>query len=505
MRRVQGIDREARVRGPLFHPSRLLFGIGCALTILYIILFVHPFLLTQLSPETPRDGEPFVQYLGAYLPYTWLGHAFGLVIIFLLYIIGWKICFRSSDPRLIHITILFSIIFGALFTITSPVMTVDIIDYAFRAKMIVRYGLNPLVASPTDVPIGDTWLNLLHWTDIPTPYGPLWLALSSLAYMVAGDNLLENVYLLKFIAFAAYLACVSLIFWMTRHRVPGQGAGGLCLFAWNPLVLIELIGNGHNDIVMILAILLAFASAYHRKWHFLYPALAAAFLIKVTAILFAPFFSIYAVISLIKCRSRVDNRRFILGAFLAIGMICLLYGLFWAGPDTIKHVSRAQLGTTINSPATAFLVFSKFSGFSVENRVAVVMAIAYGLFIGVYLALLIFMGCNKLTLAESCHDGIALFLFTAATWFWPWYLSWLLVPASLVSSYRRQVGAIVFSLTSLSYYFVKALGLTQEQFSIALVVIFAVPLSCYALAILRFEPGWPTLPRGSMQAQVESR
>ncbi|MCC6628751.1 MAG: hypothetical protein IT340_15275 [Chloroflexi bacterium] len=457
---------------------------GLGTLVLYVVLFLRPFPLTHFDPAQPRTAEPLIDYLGAHLPSTWLGHGLGLALVFALYGVGWHASRAATSRRMIVTAAAFAVLYCTLFVFVRPEMTVDIIDYAFRSRMILDYGISPLTNAPDDLPESAAWLKLLHWREIPTPYGPLWLAIGLGTYRLAGDSLLANLYALKALSAMAVLGCLSLFGVALRRTAPGWIATAIVLFGWNPLVLIELICNGHNDGVMVFFIVTALAAALHERWLLVLPALAAAVLIKATAALFIPFVLIAGLRHVLTRPHRRVIGGVIGGGLIGLALVISLYGLFWAGPDTLRHLSRAQLGTVINSPVAALLVLSKYIALPVETRVVAILVVANAAFVATYLICLVRLGKGRASLVTACFDGVAAFLFIGATWFWPWYVVWLLAPAALLRDGRRQVLAMALSATALAYYLVKPLGLTSVGYSWALLVLFILPVTAVIMVDL---------------------
>jgi hypothetical protein len=106
--------------------------------------------------------------------------------------------------------------------------------------------------------------------DRATLYGPLWSDVSTgLALLTAGVDPLAHVLSYKLLGSVVLLLSLVLL-WRLLPIFGSHGAQrpvGLLLFAWNPLVLFELVGNGHNDgfmLVLMLAGVLAVASPRRR-------------------------------------------------------------------------------------------------------------------------------------------------------------------------------------------------------------------------------------------------
>ncbi len=91
----------------------------------------------------------------------------------------------------------------------------------------------------------------------PILYGPSWLAIASLLVSAGRHNPLLVILLFRGLALFAHLANTGLIWAILTITAPAQRLPGSLLYAWNPLVLLELAGNGHYDGLVICLLLLA--------------------------------------------------------------------------------------------------------------------------------------------------------------------------------------------------------------------------------------------------------
>ncbi|HEV2239103.1 MAG TPA: polyprenol phosphomannose-dependent alpha 1,6 mannosyltransferase MptB, partial [Ktedonobacterales bacterium] len=141
--------------------------------------------------------------------------------------------------------------FASVLVWMQPVTTTDLYGYIARGYLMVQLHLNPMTTPAVLLP-GNLLVNRP-----PAPYGPAWLLLCGLFSSVAGDNLLLNMLLFKLTS----LLCLALSSWLlyrlARRMEIGVPAGVVLFFTWNPLVLFEAIGNGHNDIAMMTCVLAA--------------------------------------------------------------------------------------------------------------------------------------------------------------------------------------------------------------------------------------------------------
>jgi hypothetical protein len=136
----------------------------------------------------------------------------------------------------------------ALVLLAPPLFSTDVFSYQFYGRMGALYGANPYLTGPHAF-----WLDPLYfyvgakWVNMPTVYGPLFTALSSL---LAPLSIPVNVLAYKAIAAVSSLAIVALVWNGARLRGvdPVKAAA---LVGLNPLIVVYGVGGGHNDLLML--------------------------------------------------------------------------------------------------------------------------------------------------------------------------------------------------------------------------------------------------------------
>src|SRR5262249_40394506 len=120
------------------------------------------------------------------------------------------------------------------------------------------------------------------------------------------------------------------------RQITGDGVRPLLLYAWNPLILIEAAGSGHNDVVMVtyaLAGLLLFARGH--------PLLGLAVIVYSVPVKYLT--GVLALLLLVYWASRQANWREAAAMVGRVGItgaaiIGALYLPFWRGPETVTGV-----------------------------------------------------------------------------------------------------------------------------------------------------------------------
>src|SRR5205807_3958326 len=163
--------------------------------------------------------------------------------------------------------------FSGVFTLTTifvyPITALDIFNYIGYSLIMLQHHANPMIALPSQF-ITDPEINLVSqpFTHNPSPYGPLAQLIQALPVVIAGRNLLVALLLLKIMSSAMLIAAAFFIYKILTHIAPRFALPGALALAWNPFALFEYSANGHNDITMMLLIILAiFAlTKEHHVW-----------------------------------------------------------------------------------------------------------------------------------------------------------------------------------------------------------------------------------------------
>lgn len=194
----------------------------------------------------------------------------------------------GADRRLIWT---FSLVFAITLLWLLPV-TSDLFAYLCQAHMLTDLGANPLLQAPVEV--ADSLLSAYPsaYGTRPTAYGPAWILLSAVGTVGRYDVPTGLLYL-KGLAAAAYLISAWLVERILLESRPEMARVALYLFAWNPLVLLMAVGDGHNDIAMVALVLLALWLLLRERWALSFSALALSVWVKYVSLVLVPLFGVY--------------------------------------------------------------------------------------------------------------------------------------------------------------------------------------------------------------------
>src|SRR5262249_44020656 len=183
--------------------------------------------------------------------------------------------------------------------------------------------------------------------------GPLWeYASGAVAWVVEYVFGLSNshvAYIVGYRLMAMLLVglCGLLIGLIVRRASPEHTSAALLAWLWNPLLIITSAIGAHNDLLMVLMMVLAFWLFQRRAWVWGLLALILAGHVKLTALLILPIVGLWLL-----------RQRGLLGALrdgavalvLAVPLSWLLYAPF-GGWDTLRRMLQERARLLINSPA----------------------------------------------------------------------------------------------------------------------------------------------------------
>jgi len=327
----------------------LLALVGIISLAIYALAFLLPYPLTRyynfkgISFGVIAQRDPAVA----------LSLTAATVGLFLLYYIAYRLCRGRDDRRLWLIIVVGAVLFAMITVSVSLVTSLDIYDYIARGRITGAHRGNPYVWTPSQYS-GEPFMEYASWKDNTAAYGPVWEVLSGFIGRVSGDSLWFNMILHKGIALASYLACVLIVAVLLQRVAPKRALSGTLLFAWNPLILLEGVANGHNDLLLMAFILgglwaLSQAESFGesesndpiRRWTFGALGIVLlwlAVLVKFVPILLVPFFFLYLLSKEKGWRDRLG-----LGFFL-LALIALVtfqyYRYFWKWPEVSYTFTR---------------------------------------------------------------------------------------------------------------------------------------------------------------------
>ena len=353
---------------------------------------------------------------------------------------------KNAETKMMSATTKMIMTFSLAFMLTLffsfPALSTDVFDYISSNRVLFVHHANPWLEPPQNFP-DDQFIYLGSWKFRASVYGPVQFLFSSLAHLIAQDHILTNIAVYKGMGMAFLLLTIFVVKTWLKDESPQRLAYGLAVIAWNPLLLIEIVGNAHNDIIMAFFSLLGCYLFYKKRYNLSALALACAVLAKMTALLILPLLGIWLI-----GKHRLKQSAQMAVTFILVtlsGMISL-----GSGFSGLMQNLGIQLGLYLRSLPTILRFFLLNLGLS--NKLAlygekaltlpafgilVIKSIQYLKHIGFISAIVVVMTGYLMLVSPMLQ---------------PWYLVWVLPFVALLKRGKLQLGMLTFSMSSLLYY-----------------------------------------------------
>lgn len=324
-----------------------------------------------------------------------------------------------------------------LFAALPPLLSQDVYSYVDYARLGVLHGLDPYVHPPAAAPADPAFAEVA-WTDATSAYGPLFTLLT---YPLAWLSVGAAVAVLKALAAASVLALALTVARLAplRGLDPSRAAA---LVALNPLVLVHVVGGGHNDGLAMAVAMVGVAAVLLARPILGGAALVPSIAIKASSAVIAPFALLAPPPTgrYVKASSTYPPiGRFLVGALGAALIVALVgqvaFGWDWLGAFAAVGGNQGRT-SHMSLPVTA----ARLTGIDPDATRAAALAL-YALFLAALLTWT-WRGGDWVRAAGWASLGLLL----ATAWLLPWYLIWVLPLAAL--SRDRTLTALTLALTA---------------------------------------------------------
>jgi alpha-1,6-mannosyltransferase len=335
------------------------------------------------------------------------------------------------------------LMFATLFVFGPSFQSRDLFSYGFYGRVSSVYHKNPFLLIP-NVRQHDIFFPYIGWRYNASVYGPVFNYLSYLIAKISSDSVTVNVLCYKLLAFLSYAACLPLVYALTRRVSPGRENMALAITAWSPVLVLHILGAGHNDILMIALILAGFL--LYRKGYLLTGIVVVLLgaMVKITGVLaLAPMLVLY-----VRDKRGAPLKRAVAAGATVAGVTVAVYLPFLQSLDIFKTTSR--MSKVYSSTSVPKLVSYAYERLLVNGGVARVRAeeIAHGrvqlMFLALFLVMAVILLLRVKDYRTMVFSAAALFLawFLTTSYILPWYvapglmlaaiLGWNLLTASMV-------------------------------------------------------------------------
>ncbi len=213
----------------------LLYGILLSLLGVYSYWLIDPN-ITFFQNNYWVQFRDWAVYLGYYRrDISWIVY---LILLILLFVFHFLLVKKYKSNSAIRIAFIITVIS----CISYPFVSHDLFNYLFDARILTHYGLNPYTHTALDFQ-KDLWTRFMHWTHRSYPYGPTFLPLTLIPSFLGWGKFSLTFFLYKLMNGVFYFFAVYLL--NKKHKKEAL------FFATHPLIIIEGIINGHNDMIAV--------------------------------------------------------------------------------------------------------------------------------------------------------------------------------------------------------------------------------------------------------------
>jgi hypothetical protein len=432
--------------------SALLVLTGAAVVsfLLYWLTFVQPYNLSALRGSAQLD----LQRVALRFPNApWLLLA-AFVELGLVYLLAWRAAVMARGRAAWLVVIGGAVALSAALLFLFPFGADDIFDNIMHGRMIAIYGANPFVQVIAQFG-RDPIAPYVGWATSVSAYGPLWEMLAGLTAWLtvhllpghAANSVVANVIAFKLLN-GLFLAGSGWLTWAILRRVaPRRALAGVLLLTWNPVVLYETIGQGHNDIVMLFFVLAAVWLLLERRYALTIVALVLGGLIKFIPVLLIPAAGLVALRDLSTWRDRL---RFVVSAaVVSIALVLVAYVPFWHGKSVLSLNRREHMYTTSLGTMAYVRLAPIWGPDRAGSTISKVLASLTGGF-AVAMAVRAYHDRSWASFARSSFFTLIFYLLVTCPWFQNWYTIWPLGLAILLPrGYAARLGH-VFAFSALA-------------------------------------------------------
>jgi alpha-1,6-mannosyltransferase len=389
--------------------SRLVWLAGITSAALYGVAYLVERALGRaaVAAQPPGRSHQALELLLYWVVFAGLVAIYGLLLV--------HVRRRGLGRGALRLALAIPVLFHVCLWAARPYLSIDLMSYVAHGH-IATSGGNPYLQpaeSLAHTRFGDA-LASYGWQPVHglSPYGPLWTDIEALVLHVTG-HVRAAMLLLDLVVTVASLVSAWLVWVILGAVRPGARVLGTVAYLWNPVVLSELAGDGHNDAVLVVFVLASLALAVRGRELGSGLALVLGVLTKFVPLSLLPAYVVYTA------RSRRSHLvRLGLGVGVGVGAAALLYWPYWAGARTFDGVRDA--GKPGGTPSTSGAIWDALSHVISHGAASVLTTAIVGAVFAAYVVRETAGARDDYALLRACA-GIALAYVLIAT---PIYLAW---------------------------------------------------------------------------------
>jgi hypothetical protein len=197
-----------------------------------------------------------------YLVFERRGWAGGVYVGF--FVVFWLLYYallRLIDQKKISFDKLKTLIIAtsAIFLFSFPAFSYDIFNYMLTARVAFTHKENPWVVRPIEIP-NEPALAYTRAANKWALYGPTWILLTYVPHVFGLHNVWLTIIMFKLLIYVFFYFFLFLVWKQTKN------IWNVAFFAFNPLVLITILNEAHNDIVMMVLVVSSLLFTRYKFW-----------------------------------------------------------------------------------------------------------------------------------------------------------------------------------------------------------------------------------------------
>jgi ABC-type multidrug transport system fused ATPase/permease subunit len=399
---------------------------------------------------------------------------------------------NKLDKRTLLFLIIGGVIVGLISWAVPPFHSTDVYGYINRGWQQFAYGTNPYVTTISQLPNWQVDPMLTdHWVNNPCPYGFVFARFANWFVQPFKGDIAATLQLFKGLNLLWLWGMTTIVGWaavqwqQTNNPADSTGILGrrIYLMAWNPIILIHHISNGHNDLWMggLLAIAVAISLISGKqlvKWPLASVAWVASVLTKYATAVIGPFICWYWL------QQRYWGRLVV--SLIAMAIAVYLFGLpYWETLASAQFSKLAGNATLPHSSIHAMLVFSGnalFKLFGVRDQLGDpwLTMTRYALTGGFLLSVLWLLRWQGKLLSskrtwQAALWALCVFVGLVSSKFYPWYLG-MVLPAVVILPGRHPLVKLTIIVGLAQLFGITVLG--QARMADALIML-VLPIVLY--------------------------
>jgi hypothetical protein len=382
---------------------------------------------------------------------------------------------------------------GAPLVLGPPLFSRDLYSYVAQG-LIARAGHNPTSTSPLTLGHDPVLAGIASvWRSTPAPYGPLAALSTEATAHLGGRSLFTQVMAARLPAIVGMVLLGLLVPRLARHLGTDPGLA-TWLGVLSPLFVISFLAAGHNDSLMLGAMVAAALAVVGGRW------LLGVGLATAAATVKAPALAVVGV-PLVQRLWRQRTGRLALvasSALVAVATAVALsllatFGFGWLSPSALAiptHLRTCITPSVLLGTFVASILHGLGSHVATRHVVDAARDLVSVATVSVIAWLLVEVRRRQWV---RIAGAALLVLAVGSPTMWPWYLTWGLVLLAATTAQRSRALAVVASLPVLLVGAEGAPALRGHAY------LWAVPLLVAGLAWLL----WPPRPMSLLGPRVD--